>query len=298
MANDGAPWTIDGKTVVITGGNSGIGFETAVALATMGARTLITARNAERGERALARIKERSGSDEVELVVFDLASLASVRAGAAEILARCPKLHVLVNNAGLVLSTRQVTVDGYEATFAINHLGPFLLTELLLDRLEESAPSRIVNVSSTAHAGARRGMRFDDLQTQHGYRAMSVYGRSKLANILFTTELARRLEGTGVTANALHPGLVATSYGHDGDTSGILAFSIDKLARPFSIDPVSGAKTSIYVAASPELNGVSGLYFVKCKPKQPKRQARDAAAAKQLWDVSEELIAEAPGTAA
>ncbi|HLN15384.1 MAG TPA: SDR family oxidoreductase [Acidimicrobiales bacterium] len=298
MANDGAPWTIDGKTVVITGGNSGIGFETAVALATMGARTLITARNAERGKQALEDIKERSGSDQVALVVFDLASLASVRAGAAEILARCPQLHVLVNNAGLVLSKRQVTVDGYEATLAINHLGPFLLTELLLDRLRESAPSRIVNVSSTAHAGARRGMRFDDLQTEHGYRAMSVYGRSKLANILFTKELARRLEGTGVTANCLHPGLVATGYGHDGDTSGILEFSIDKLARPFSIDQVAGAKTSVYLASSPDLDGVSGLYFVRSKPKQPKRQALDEAAAKQLWDVSEQLVAQPAGSAA
>ena len=195
-----------GKTVVVTGGNSGIGLETAVALGQMGARVLITARNAARGEAAVRQIAERIGTaGSVELVLFDLADLASVRAGADEILDRCPQLHVLVNNAGLVLSERTETVDGYESTFAINHLGPFLLTTRLLPRLVESAPARIVNVASSAHMQARHGMPFDDLQSTRAYAGMRVYGTSKLANILFTNELARRLAGQGVTANSLAP---------------------------------------------------------------------------------------------
>jgi NAD(P)-dependent dehydrogenase (short-subunit alcohol dehydrogenase family) len=283
-----------GKTVVITGGNSGIGLETAVALAGAGARTLITARDATRGADAVTAIRSRSGSEDVELVVFDLASLASVRAGAAEILERCPRIDVLVNNAGLVLSERHETVDGYETTFAVNHLGPFLLTTLVLDRLRASAPARVVTVASTAHQSARRGLDFDDLQSTRGYRGMSVYGASKLANILFTAELARRLEGTGVTANCLHPGTVATGYGRDGDTKGVLAFGL-ALAKPFLLTPKKGAVTSIYLASSPDVASVTGRYFVKCRVKEPSSAARDAAAAKRLWEVSEELVSAPAG---
>ena len=212
---------MQGKTVVVTGGNSGIGVETAEALAQMGARVIVTARNADKGRAAVAGIVQRLGGDaQVQLVVFDLADLSSVRRGAEEILEQAPRLDVLVNNAGLVLSERHETVDGFEATLATNHLGPFLLTNLLLDRIKASSPARIVNVASTAHNTARKGMPFDDLQSTKRYRGMRVYGESKLANILFTSELARRLEGTGVTANSLHPGTVRTGYGADGDARG------------------------------------------------------------------------------
>ena len=279
-----------GKTVVVTGGNSGIGLETAVALGQMGARVVITARNAARGEAAVAAITDRIGSaGSAELVCFDLADLSSVRAGAAEILGRCPRLDVLVNNAGLVLSERRETVDGYEATFAINHLGPFLLTTLALPRLIESGSARIVNVASTAHVQARHGMPFDDLQSTRSYAGMRAYGASKLANILFTLELARRLDGTGVTANCLHPGTVRTGYGADGDARGFLAFGI-RIAKPFFLSPQKGARTSIYLASSPDVAGISGEYFVKCKAKKPRRQGRDAEGARRLWDVSEALI--------
>jgi len=216
-----------------------------------------------------------------------------VRRGAEEILEQTPRLDVLVNNAGLVLSERVETVDGYEATFAINHLGPFLLTNLLLDRMTESAPARIVNAASTAHNTARKGIPFDDLQTTHGYRGMRVYGQSKLANILFTSELSRRFADKGVTANSLHPGTVRTGYGRDGDARGLLAFGIT-IAGPFFLSPAKGARTSVYLASSPEVEGISGEYFVKCKPRRPRRWARDPEAARRLWQVSEELVGLAP----
>jgi NAD(P)-dependent dehydrogenase (short-subunit alcohol dehydrogenase family) len=281
---------MQGKTVVVTGGNSGIGFETAAALASMGARVLITARNADKGRAAVATLTERvDGKGQVQLVVFDLADLSSVRRGAAEILEQTPRLDVLVNNAGLVLTERAETVDGYEATFAINHLGPFLLTNLLLERMTASTPSRVVNVASTAHNTARKGIPFDDLQSTRAYRGMRVYGQSKLANILFTLELSRRFEGRGLTANSLHPGTVRTGYGGDGDTGGFLAFGI-KIASPFFLPPVKGARTSVYLASSPDVEGVSGEYFVKCKQRKPRRWAQDPEAARRLWQVSEELV--------
>ena len=289
---------MQGKTVVVTGANSGIGFETASALASMGARVLVTARNADRGRAAVAAITQAlQGDGQVQLVVFDLADLASVRRGAAEILEQAPRLDVLVNNAGLVLSERAETVDGYEATFATNHLGPFLLTNLLLERITASAPSRVVNVASTAHNAARKGIPFDDLQSTQHYRGMRVYGQSKLANILFTLELARRFEGSGVTANSLHPGTVRSGYGADGDARGLLAFGI-KIASPFFLSPAKGARTSVYLASSPEVEGVSGEYFVKCKPRAPRRWAQDPEAARRLWQVSEELVGLDPATRA
>jgi NAD(P)-dependent dehydrogenase (short-subunit alcohol dehydrogenase family) len=289
---------MQGKTVVVTGANSGIGFETAAALASMGARVLVTARNADKGRAAVAAITQRlPGEGRVQLVVFDLADLASVRHGAAEILDQAPRLDVLVNNAGLVLSERVETVDGYEATFAINHLGPFLLTNLLLERMTASAPSRVVNVASTAHTTARKGIPFDDLQSAKHYRGMRVYGQSKLANILFTLELARRFQGTGLTANSLHPGTVRTGYGRGGDARGLLGFGIT-IASPFFLSAAKGARTSVYLASSPEVERVSGEYFVKCKPRRPRRWAQDAEAAQRLWQVSEELVGLAPaGTA-
>jgi NAD(P)-dependent dehydrogenase (short-subunit alcohol dehydrogenase family) len=222
--------------------------------------------------------------------------LSSVRAGAAEILQRCPRLDVLINNAGLILTQRAESVDGYEATLATNHLGPFLLTDLLLPRLLESAPARIVNVASVAHNQARQGIPFDDLHSTQRYAPMKVYGESKLANILFTTELARRLEGRGVTANSLHPGTVRTGYGADGDTKGLLAIGI-KIGHPFFLSPEKGARTSVYLASSPEVAQVSGQYFVKCRPKRPRPPARDAEAARRLWAVSAELVGLSPAAA-
>jgi NAD(P)-dependent dehydrogenase (short-subunit alcohol dehydrogenase family) len=278
---------MQGKTVVVTGANSGIGFETAAALASMGARILLTARNADKGRAAVAAITQRlNGEGRVQLVVFDLADLASVRRGAAEILEQAPSLDVLVNNAGLVLSERA-------ETFATNHLGPFLLTNLLLERLRASAPARVVNVASTAHNAARKGIPFDDLQSTTHYRGMRVYGQSKLANMLFTLELARRCEGSGVTANSLHPGTVRSGYGAGGDARGFLAFGI-KIASPFFLSSAKGARTSIYLASAPEVEGVSGEYFVKCKPRKPRQWALDAESARHLWDVSEELVGLAP----
>ena len=285
---------MQGRTVVITGGNSGIGFETAAALAGMGARVVITARNADKGRAAVAAIARRlAGDGQVQLVVFDLADLSSVRRGTDEILEQAPRIDVLVNNAGLVLTERSETVDGLEATFAVNHLGPFLLTNLLLDRLRASSPSRIVNVASTAHRTARKGIPFDDLQSERRYAGMRVYGQSKLANMLFTVELARRLKGDGVTANSLHPGTVRTGYGADGDARGLLAFGI-RVSAPFFLSPAKGARTSVYLASSPEVAEVSGEYFVKCAPRHPKRWARDPDAARRLWEVSEELVSLSP----
>jgi NAD(P)-dependent dehydrogenase (short-subunit alcohol dehydrogenase family) len=285
---------MEGKTVIITGGNSGIGKATAIALAGAGARVVITARDLDRGRVAVTDIAAASGSDAVELVVFDLADLSSVRAGAADLLERCSRIDVLVNNAGLILSERSLSADGYESTFAINHLGPFLLTELLRQRLIDSAPSRIVNVASTAHNFARRGMVFDDLMAERSYKQMEVYGRTKLANILFTIELADRLSGTGVTANSLHPGSVATGYARDGDTTGFLAWGV-KVYAPFSLTPEQGARTSVYLASSPEVEGVTGKYFAKSRQKTPSANARDREAAARLWEISERLVDQAAG---
>jgi len=280
---------MDNKTVVVTGGNSGIGLETAVELARAGARVVITARDPVRGDAAVADVRKRSGNDQVDLALFDLASFASIRTGAADLLDRCPRIDVLVNNAGLVLSRRQETEDGFEATFGVNHLGHFLLTGLLLDRIRASAPARIVNVASTAHRSARRGLNFDDLQSQRRYRGMQAYGASKLANILFTTELARRLAGTGVTVNAVHPGTVATGFARDGDAKGFLAFGI-RLIAPFILTAEKGARTSVYLASSPDVADVTGGYFVRRRLRRPSKAARDPVAARRLWEVSETLI--------
>jgi retinol dehydrogenase 12 len=287
---------MDGKTVVITGANSGVGKATAVALAGAGARTVMTARDRRRGEEAAAEVRKIAGSDQVELVVFDLGDLASVAQGASELLDRCDRIDVLVNNAGLVLSERRVTADGFEATFAINHLGPFQLTRLLTERLVASAPARVVNVSSTAHRSARHGLDFDDLQSTKNYRGMQVYSRTKLANLLFTLELAKRLEGTRVTANAVHPGTVASGFARDDDASGFLAFGV-KLIKPFVLTPEKGARTSVYLASSPEVSEVTGGYFVKCKERTPAPAARNEAAAELLWSVSEELVEQASSPA-
>ncbi|PCC71344.1 NAD(P)-dependent dehydrogenase, short-chain alcohol dehydrogenase family [Nannocystis exedens] len=288
--------TMQGKHVLITGGNTGIGKATAIGLARMGAAVTITSRDPAKGEAAVADIKRQSGSDAVELMRLDLASLADVRRFAAEYLAGHPRLDVLINNAGLVLSDRSETADGFETTFAVNHLGHFLLTHLLLDRLKQSAPSRIVVLASDAHRAAR-GLDFDDLQARRKYSAFPVYCRTKLANLLFTLELAERLRGTGVTVNAVHPGVVASGFGLDGDTRGIYRVLVG-IAQRFMITPEQGARTSIYAASAPELERTSGQYFIKSKQARPTRYALDRAAALRLWEISEQLTGIAKSAAA
>jgi len=279
---------MQGKTVLITGGNTGIGKATAIALARMGAQVTITSRSPEKGEAALADIRQQAGSDKVECMRLDLASLANIRRFAAEFLATHPRLDVLINNAGLVLSSRSETEDGFESTFGVNHLGHFLLTNLLLPRLKESAPSRIVVLASDAHRAAFGGLDFDDLQARRSYHGMPVYCRSKLANILFAIELDNRLRGTGVTVNAVHPGVVATEFGGADDTKGFFRWVV-KLTHWAFITPEKGARTSVHVATAPELEGVSGKYFARSKPAFSTRAAQDRGTALRLWEISEQL---------
>jgi NAD(P)-dependent dehydrogenase (short-subunit alcohol dehydrogenase family) len=281
-----------GKVVVVTGSNVGIGRETALGLAQLGATTVLACRNQEKAEAARADIVERSGSDDVHLVALDLSDFTSVRAAAADVLARWDRLDVLVNNAGGIWTERQLTAQGFEQTFGVNHLGPFLFTNLLLDRLKASAPSRIVNLSSVGHHWAVTGLDFADLQTERRYVALVAYSKSKLANMLFTRGLAARLEGTGVTANAVHPGAVRSGFGMDGDMKGLVGLG-NRLIRPFEISPATGAKTSIYVATAPELEGKSGGYYVRSKPGHMSMHARSADAAERLWEASEKLVADA-----
>lgn len=279
-----------GKLVVITGGNTGIGKETARALSRQGARVVIGCRDVAKGERAAAEITAESGR-EVAVLALDLASFASIRAFAEQVLDTCPRVDVLLLNAGVVLGDRRETADGFEATFGINHLGHFLLTELLLDRVKASAPSRIVVVSSDAHRRAKTGLDWDELaQRRHGYSGWQVYCESKLANVLFTRELARRLEGTGVTVNALHPGVVATEFAQGGDVRGPVSWFF-RFASPFLKTPAQGAVTSIFLASSPEVDTTTGGYFKDCQEVKPNRAARDDHAARRLWEESERLIA-------
>lgn len=271
-----------GRTCLITGANRGIGKVTAVGLAEMGADLVLLCRDRKRGEAVQQEILAIAGVGNVELLVCDLGSQKQVRSAADEFLSTDRPLHVLINNAGVTFNKRSETDDGTEATFAINHLGPFLLTGLLLDRIKQSAPARIVNVSSVLHK-IGGGLKFDDLNATHGYRGTRVYGRSKLANILFTRELARRLEGTGVTANSLHPGSVASDFGQN---NGGLARRAIKAMAPIRKSPHHGARTSIYLASSPEVEGVSGKYFADSKEKEPSSRAKNDADAKRLWEVS------------
>lgn len=286
-------WDISGKTVLITGGNAGIGKATAIELARRGANVTITSRNPSKGTAALEDIRTQSGNADVECRELDLASFASIRTFAEGFLADHERLDVLINNAGLVLSERHTTKEGFEMTFGVNHLGHFLLTDLLLERIKDSAPARIVNLASDAHKGARDGLAFDDLQFEtRSYAGFKSYCESKLANILYTRELARRLEGTDVTVNAVHPGLVKSRFGRDGDTSGFWQVMM-KIVSPFGITVEKGAETSVTVATDPALANVSGEYFAKSKPASSTRAARDDQAAKRLWDISESLIAKA-----
>lgn len=277
--------TLAGKTVLVTGGTSGIGYIAARTLAGMGATVAIVGHHAARAQGAAARIQRETGAASVQALVADLSSLEQVRSLAEQVQQRYPRLDVLLNNAGGVFMGRQTTVDGYERTFAINHLAPFLLTNLLLDRLKADAPARIITVSSMAHQGQR--IHLDDLnQKRRGYSAWRAYGESKLANLLFTYALARRLAGSGVTANTLHPGFVATNFAKN---NGPLWQVFMTLARPFAISPERGAQTSVYLASSPEVANVSGRYFIRSKPAQSSRASMDVDAQEELWRLSEQM---------
>jgi NAD(P)-dependent dehydrogenase (short-subunit alcohol dehydrogenase family) len=280
---------MQGKVVVITGGNDGIGKETAVGVAAERATTVLACRNRQKADAAAEEVKRRMGHDDVQVIALDLADLASVRAAAEEILARWDSLDVLVNNAGGIWTERQETAQGFEQTFGVNHLGHFLLTNLLLPRITASAPSRIINLTSVGHHMAWRGMRFEDLQSEDGYAAMDAYARSKLANILFTRALAARVAGTGVTVNAVHPGPVRSGFGMDGDMGGLMGLG-NRLIRPLEISPSAGARTSVYLATSPEVEGETARYWVRSKPGHMSRQARSNAQAQRLWAASERLL--------
>jgi NAD(P)-dependent dehydrogenase (short-subunit alcohol dehydrogenase family) len=275
--------SMQGKICLITGSTSGMGKETALALAQMGATVVLVSRDRDRGEATKAEIIAKSGNQAVDLLIADLSSQTSIRQLAEDFKAKYQRLHVLVNNAGAVYTKRTLTVDGVETTFAVNHLAYFLLTNLLLDVLKASA-ARIVNVSSEAQSGGT--INFDDLQGAKRYGGFRAYSQSKLANVLFTYELARRLQGTGVTANCLHPGSVASGFGKNNGWLFSLVFS---LLRPFFLSAEAGAQTSIYLASAPEVAGVSGQYFIKKKPARSIRESYDLAVAQRLWQVSAEL---------
>jgi len=280
-----------GRVCVVTGASSGIGRATARALAGMGATLALVCRDRGRGEEARAALRAESGNDAIALFLADLSSQAEIRRLATELGERYPAIHVLVNNAGVVNLQRTTTVDGIETVFAVNHLGYFLLTDLLLGRLRSSAPARIVNVASEVH---RYGtIDLDDLGHARRYRTMRVYGASKLANVLFTYELARRLEGTGVTVNCLHPGAVATRLGQN---NGRVATALTKLLKPFFRTPEQGAATTIYLASSPAVEGVSGKYFVNRREARSSAATYDTELARRLWAASARLTGVDPGS--
>ena len=276
---------IAGKVCIVTGANSGIGLVTSRQLAILGATVVMVCRDRRKGEKALEETRRRSGSGSVELMFCDMGSLASVRSLAAEFEKKHDALHVLVNNAGLANVRRSVTSDGFETTLQVNYLAPFLLTNLLLGLLKRSAPARIVNVSSIGHYGGHIDL--DDLQLERNYRVMKAYSQSKLALVLFTYELARRLEGTGVTANCLHPGAVATNIW--GRSLGPFSF-LGGLSRLFLISPEKGAKTSVYLATSNAVEGVTGKYFDQLQEKRSSQESYDVALARRLWDRTIPLV--------
>jgi NAD(P)-dependent dehydrogenase (short-subunit alcohol dehydrogenase family) len=271
---------IEGKLCVITGATSGIGLITAERLARQGARLVLVGRDPARGEAALARIKARAPRAEASMHYADLSRLDGLRTLAAGLNA-LSRIDVLINNAGAMFWRRQVTADGLERTFALNHMAYFVLTALLRDKLA-SASARVVNVASDAHRGAR--LDFGDLQSAHGYSGMRAYSRSKLCNILFTRELARRLSGTGVTANCLHPGFVNSRFGDNNP--GLVGLGTRIAKQLFAIPPERGAETPVYLASSPDLEGKTGGYYEKCALTTPSREAQDDATARRLWDES------------
>jgi NAD(P)-dependent dehydrogenase (short-subunit alcohol dehydrogenase family) len=275
-----------GKTILLTGATSGIGLEAAVSLAAAGASLVIVGRDPTRTTQALAQIKARANRDDIPYFLCDFSSQDSIRKLAADFRARHKVLHVLVNNAGTVNAERKVTGEGIEETFAVNHLGYYLLTQLLLDLIVASAPARIVNVASVGHY--RGTMDFTDLSFEHGYSIMKAYQRSKLGNVLFTRELARRLEGKNVTVNSLHPGGVATDIWKKAPGWAQPLLSLGK--KLFMITPAEGSKTITYLATSPEVEGKTGLYFEKNRVREPSKLALDDLLAARLWDESARLV--------
>ncbi|CAA9576001.1 MAG: Short-chain dehydrogenase/reductase SDR? [uncultured Truepera sp.] len=273
------------RIVLVTGATNGIGKVTALELARAGYRVLLTSRDAAKGRKVLDEIRTQSGNDALELFVGDLSSMADVRRIALEVRARHPKLDVLVNNAGGVFNERQTTVDGFETTFAFNHLAYFLLTTLLLEPLKAAGDARVVSVSSIGSNFGR--MRWDDLEFRKGYSSFTAYTQSKLMNLLFANALARRLGGTGVTSNSLHPGVVRSGFGLDLRGSDKLLFNLSILS---SVSPQKGAETSVYLATSPEVAGVSGVFFAKKRPRRANRIAYNEAAQERLWALSEHLL--------
>ena len=275
---------MQGKICLVTGSNSGIGKVTARELAAQGATVVMVCRNRAKGEAAQAEIKAATGNDAVDLLIADLSSLAEVRRVATEFQQKYSQLHVLIHNAGGVNHKRTVTPDGFEATFALNYLAPFLLTELLLATLKASAPARIVNVSSAAHMGGR--INFADLQGEKRYNTWMAYCQAKLALVLFTYELASQLAGTGVTVNALHPGVIASNFGQSMGSFMSVGW---KLISPFISTVEQGAQTTLYLATSPDVEGISGKYFANRKEKRSSLRSHDAVTRQQLWQVSQAL---------
>ncbi len=275
---------MQGRQVVITGATSGVGRATAMALARMGAHIIAVGRNAEKGRQLLDELSAATSGIQSSFVKADLGNLDEVRAAASEIDGRTDRVDVLINNAGVINARRKVTPQGFEEVFAVNHLAHFLLTGLLLPRLEASGSARVVTVASDAHKVGR--LDFDDLQSERRYSTFGVYAKSKLANILFSAELARRLGQRPITSNAVHPGFVGSGF---ATNNGGFARLVMQLVKPFALTPEKGAQTSVYLASSDDVAGVSGRYFYRRRPIEPARRARDDDAARRLWEVSEQL---------
>jgi NAD(P)-dependent dehydrogenase (short-subunit alcohol dehydrogenase family) len=274
------------KIVVITGATGGMGRVTAEALAKMGATVVILARNKTKAETTVQEIKSATGNANISFIEMDLDSLASVKKAADELKRRYEKIDVLINNAGVTLDKRQLTNDGFERTFQVNHLSHFLLTHLLLDQIKAAGKGRIINLSSGAQAMGK--IDFSNLQGEKNYKGLNIYCNSKLMNVLFTYELAERLKGTGVTVNALHPGVVATDFGK-GTSDGFIGFMV-KYLRFMMISPDKGSQTAIYLASSPGIDGVTGKYFVKKKPAGTNKQSYDAELRKEFFETSREMV--------
>jgi NAD(P)-dependent dehydrogenase (short-subunit alcohol dehydrogenase family) len=277
---------MDGRTVVVTGGTNGIGHEAARVLSASGANVVIVSRNAERTEAAADLIGTLTGVP-VQTAVADFSDLAQVRAVAANLLERFEHIDVLINNAGAIYPARQVTTDGFEMTWQVDHLSPFLFTNLLAPALQGAAPTRVITLSSDAHLAAWRGLNFDDLNGEHSWSSFGAYAAAKLANIMFAAELSRRWGKLGVTSNAMHPGVVHTGFGRSGDWNERGLWSLTNL---WSLTPEQGADTIVYLASSPEVEGVTGQYFYKRSPKQPSKWARDVSAQERLWRVTAETL--------
>jgi retinol dehydrogenase-14 len=277
---------MEGKHCLVTGATGGIGLVAARELARQGASVTLVGRNPKKTQETVQALRQELGSQAIQGLVGDMSCMADARRVAREYAASNSRLDVLLNNAGAYFGTKMVTKDGYEMTFALNHLGYYALTRDLLELLKRSTPSRVVNVSSGAQAMGR--LNFDDLQQEQRFSGQQAYNNSKLANVMFTFELARKLQGTGVTATCLHPGVVATNFGKDNPTT-FLKILI-AVAGPFMLTPEQGADTAVWLASSPEADGMTGKYFVKRKERRVNKQAMDPAACARLWEISEQLV--------